>query len=384
MIEINCEKKPLEIYVHVPFCVKKCNYCDFLSMPCDEQTKDAYMEAVLVEIEGKSRRYNAYEVVSIFIGGGTPSTVKPEYIAKILEVIFAHYVVSKSAEITMEVNPGTVDEASLLLYKQAGVNRLSIGLQSTDDRELERLGRIHSYDDFVKAYSFARKVGFCNVNVDIMSAIPGQTRESYLGTLERVVRLVPPPEHISAYSLIVEEGTPFYLEEQNHTLDVPDEDTERLMYEDTKQVLDEHGYHRYEISNYAKEGYECRHNKGYWERIDYVGFGIGSASLIGHERFGNSEQMEEYIEEPLQRERREALLTKEDEMAEYMFLGLRLTKGVSKKRFENLFGQSIRAVYGDVVDQNIALGLMEETDDALFLTQRGLDMANRVMADFLL
>lgn len=384
MTEISCEKKPLEIYVHVPFCVRKCNYCDFLSMPCDEDTKAAYMEAVLTEIRGKSERYATYRVVSVFIGGGTPSTVKPSYIAQVLEVIYSHFDVSVTAEITMEINPGTVDEASLRLYKQAGVNRLSIGLQSANDKELERLGRIHSYDDFVRAYSFARRVGFCNINVDVMSAIPGQTRESYLETLKRVTGLVPQPEHISAYSLIVEEGTVFYQEELENRLDVPDEDTERLMYEDTKQLLAEHGYHRYEISNYAKEGYECRHNKGYWERTDYVGFGIGSASLIGNERFGNGEQMQEYIKDPLHTEAREALLTEEDEMAECMFLGLRLTAGVRKKHFEDLFGRRIHDVYGAVVEKNCALGLLEETEDVLCLTQRGLDVANRVMADFLL
>lgn len=384
MIEISNKNKPLEIYVHIPFCVKKCNYCDFLSMPCDEETKDAYMEALCTEIAGKASRYADFEVVSIFIGGGTPSTVKPMHIKRLMGVIHENYKICKEAEITIEVNPGTVNQEALMTYREAGINRLSIGLQTANEAERLRLGRIHSYDDFLKAYFSAREVGFSNINVDVMSAIPGQTLESYLETLKKLVSLDPAPEHISAYSLIVEEGTPFYEEEENGTLDVPDEDTERRMYEMTKEVLLRYGYHRYEISNYAKDGYECRHNKGYWERTDYVGFGIGSASLIGTLRFANREELDDYIETPLSREVVESKLTKEEEMSEFMFLGLRLSEGILVERFEVLFSCKLSDVFGPVIKKHIGQELLEETEGRIRLTNKGMDVANYVMADFLL
>lgn len=383
MTEISNNKKPLEIYVHIPFCVRKCNYCDFLSMPCDEKTKDSYMEALLAEIAGKAMRYAEYEVVSIFIGGGTPSTVKPMQIKRLMETLYEGYRVSDGAEITIEVNPGTVDKEALRTYREAGINRLSIGLQTACEAERLRLGRIHSYDDFLKAYFSAREVGFLNVNVDVMSAIPGQTLESYLETLEKIVSLEPSPEHISAYSLIVEEGTPFYEEEERGTLDVPDEDTERRMYEETKRVLSDYGYHRYEISNYAKCGYECRHNMGYWERTDYVGFGIGSASLIGSVRFANREELEAYVKEPLLQEAVESELSKEDAMSEFMFLGLRLSKGICVERFAELFGMELQEVFGDAMEKHKGQGLLEEVNGRVRLTDKGMDVANYVMADFL-
>lgn len=384
MIETSNKNKPLEIYVHIPFCVRKCNYCDFLSMPCDEETKDAYMDALCTEIVGKASRYGDFEVVSIFIGGGTPSTVKPMHIKRLMDTLYEEYKVSRDAEITMEINPGTVNREALMTYKEAGINRLSIGLQTACEAERLRLGRIHSYDDFLKAYFSAREVGFLNINVDVMSAIPGQTIESYMETLTKIVSLEPAPEHISAYSLIVEEGTPFYEEEEKGTLDVPDEDTERKMYEMTKQVLLRYGYHRYEISNYAKVGYECRHNKGYWERTDYVGFGIGSASLIGSVRFGNKEVLSAYVKEPLLQEETECELTKEDEMSEFMFLGLRLSNGISIERFEELFSCSLSDIFGVVIDKHTSQGLLEEIDGRVRLTDKGMDVANYVMADFLL
>ena len=375
--------KEIGLYIHIPFCVAKCIYCDFLSGPADYDARERYVKALCGEIENFAKEEGrVYEVKTVFFGGGTPSVLENELMEQILSTISKNFQVKRDCEFTIECNPGTVNYDKLRLYKDFGVNRLSFGLQSADDDELKRLGRIHSFRDFLESYELALRVGFNNINVDIMSGLMNQTVESYLNTLNKVLPLK--PAHISAYSLIVEEGTVFYQEELENRLDVPDEDTERLMYEDTKQLLAEHGYHRYEISNYAKEGYECRHNKGYWERTDYVGFGIGSASLIGNERFGNGEQMQEYIKDPLHTEAREALLTEEDEIAECMFLGLRLTAGVRKKHFEDLFGRRIHDVYGAVVEKNCALGLLEETEDVLCLTQRGLDVANRVMADFLL
>lgn len=257
----------LSVYIHIPFCVRKCLYCDFLSAPAVPQVKEQYVDALLSEIEKEAYKYRVYETDTIFFGGGTPSVLPPEQIAGILAKVKECFIVSEQAEISIEVNPGTVSEEALRIYKEAGINRLSIGLQSFLEPELRRLGRIHTPEQFLHTFAAAREAGFDNINVDIMSALPEQTMDDYRITVEKVLELQ--PEHISAYSLIIEEGTPFY----EMPLVLPDEKTDRQMYQYTETVLKEHGYHRYEISNYAKAGYECRHNKAYWTRRNYVGFG---------------------------------------------------------------------------------------------------------------
>ena len=269
--KINCGT-PLELYVHIPFCVKKCDYCDFLSGPAAPQRQKAYIRALLSEIEAVSLGCER-EVVSVFIGGGTPSVLEPELITQVLDKLIQSFHITPDAEITIEANPGTLHTEKLKAYREHGVNRLSLGLQSPDEQELKALGRIHSYREFLESFHLAREAGFTNINVDLMSAIPGQSYEGWIQNLCTVAALG--PEHISAYSLIVEEGTPF----AQRTLDLPDEDTEYRMYEDTANVLGEYGYCQYEISNYARPGYACRHNIGYWKRMDYLGLGLG-LSLI--------------------------------------------------------------------------------------------------------
>ena len=381
--------KKLELYFHIPFCVRKCLYCDFLSAPAAEETKDAYMEALLQEIRGRAETFREYLVDTVFIGGGTPSVVNALWIERLLETVYQCFSVSEKAEISIEVNPGTVDGEKLYRYFAAGVNRLSIGLQSANDEELKGLGRIHSWQEFLETYRLAVEAGFCNINVDIMSALPGQSTDSYCLTLEKVLKLTPQPAHISAYSLIVEEGTPFAEMDKKGALQLPDEECERQMYKRTEEMLKRHGYERYEISNYAKEGYACRHNCGYWRRVEYAGFGIGAASLVDNKRFQNGRSLADYLANPLGCRGHIQELSEKEQMEEFLFLGLRMTEGVEENGFWDAFGKTLTEVYGAVIEKNIADGLLEyrnpEADRGrrLVLTERGLDISNYVMTQFL-
>ena len=382
--------KSLELYVHIPFCVRKCEYCDFLSAPAGADTQQEYVRNLLLEIEQKGVRCTDYEVTTIFFGGGTPSILKAGWIADILDAIHRNFKVRKDAEITIECNPGTLTFEKLSIYKSAGINRISVGLQSASDAELRELGRVHTYEDFLKSYDLIRKNGFSNVNVDMTAALPGQTLKSYEQTLRRVLALK--PEHISAYSLIIEEGTPFYekyeadelLREKGEKPQIlPSEETERLMYERTKELLLAHGYERYEISNYARKGYACRHNVGYWRRENYLGFGLGSASLLENERFHNTTDLTDYLGGDYLAYEQEKL-DKKSQMEEFMFLGLRMTEGISTECFRQTFGLTVELVYGPVLEQQIADQLLRKEDGRIFLTERGLDVSNYVMAQFLL
>ena len=361
-----------------------------------------------------------------------------------MKTVFTCYRVNPQAEISMEANPGTVTKESLLSYRKAGINRLSIGLQSADDGELKLLGRIHTYRDFLQTYRWAQEAGFTNINLDIMSALPGQSVENYKKTLETVLSLR--PQHISAYSLIVEEGTPFYEKygQESEKLqatgekqpDLPSEEEEREMYALTEKLLAAAGYHRYEISNYALPGMECRHNRVYWKRGNYVGFGLGAASMVENVRFENTRKMQEYLAEyagvpgaepvfaevtqgdaqALSNEQEFSLredthsenaqvlstwedghskkehtfsknvhpLSQQEQMEETMFLGLRLTEGVSKAEFQRQFGVSMEQIYGEVIRENIAQGLLIDEAGYLRLTREGMDLSNYVMAQFLL
>ena len=380
-------QKELELYIHIPFCVKKCSYCDFLSAPATEQTKEAYMAALFAEIGGRAKDYKERIVTSVFIGGGTPSLLSGDSIKQLMEHIREGFRLAPDAEITMEVNPGTVTVEKLTAFYGAGINRLSIGMQSAQEQELKILGRIHDFDGFCQVYREAVEAGFTNINVDVMSGLPGQTLASYKDTLEKVLRLEPMPQHISAYSLIVEEGTPFAAMADRGELPLPEEDTERAMYEETIEVLAGYGFHRYEISNYALDGYECRHNVGYWIRRDYLGFGIGAASLIGNVRFQNGRNLNAYMAHPLACREEQQSLTTQEQMEETMFLGLRLIRGVSYPEFARCYGQTLEEVYGEVISRNVADGLLtvreDETGRRLMLTGRGLDVSNYVMAQFL-
>ena len=374
------KKDSLELYFHIPFCIKKCDYCDFLSGPATRAGQEAYIYALLREMEAASA-VEKRPVDTVFIGGGTPSVPDCDIMEKLLQGIQKCFCLTQDAEITIEANPGTLTTEKLALYKRYGINRLSIGLQSPKNQELSALGRIHNYEQFLESYYMAREAGFSNINTDLMFAIPGQRYEGWIDNLRTVAELG--PEHISAYSLIIEEGTPFF----ERKLELPDEDTEYQMYEAVADVLGKYGYQQYEISNYAKEGKSCRHNEGYWTRTDYLGLGLGAASLIGGERFTNTVDMQEYLsdsENPEKIRKNRELLTKEDEMSEFMFLGLRMTKGVSKDDFQEYFGTAIENIYGEVLEKYKSQGLLMEKNRRIFLSRAGIHVSNGIMADFLL
>ena len=405
--------KELSIYIHIPFCVRKCLYCDFLSFPvcgdgvdsnqAESRSKiSSYVNLLCREIEAAAPSYGEYEVISVFFGGGTPSILSAGETARIMKLIGECYRIMPDAEITIEMNPGTADRNKLEQYITSGINRLSIGLQSTDDEELKRIGRIHDYRTFLKSYEAARQAGFGNINVDLMSALPGQSIDSYRRTLERVTALM--PEHISAYSLILEEGTPLFERQAQYRF--PEEEEDREMYELTGEYLRACGYHRYEISNYVRPGYECRHNKVYWRRGAYVGFGLGAASMARNIRWNNPAQPEQYrryvegqsaglgaagedTDRPTAGQDAvwmpdRQILGRTEQMEEYMFLGLRMMEGVSIGQFAALFGQDLDEVYGGVVDKMTAQKLLERHGDSLRLTARGIDVSNYVMAQFLI
>ena len=375
-------KKELELYIHIPFCVRKCSYCDFLSAPATEQTREAYMAALFAEIGGRAKDYSDRTVTSIFIGGGTPSLLSGEQIGQLMDRIREQFAMAQDAEITMEVNPGTASAEKLRNF-YTGINRLSIGMQSAQAEELKNLGRIHDFEGFCQVYREAVEAGFTNINVDIMSGLPGQTLASYRDTLEKVLHLEPMPQHISAYSLIVEPGTPF----AEQKLDLPDEDTEREMYARTAEILAEYGFFQYEISNYAKPGFACRHNIGYWKRTDYLGFGPSAASLFGNRRWTNTADRSLYLKAcgALEKIREdEEILSRQDAMEEFMFLGLRMTQGISTAEFEEKFGKEIHAVYGGVLKKYEAMHLLQEHSGRLVLTRDGISVSNVILADFLL
>lgn len=378
-------KKELEIYLHIPFCIHKCAYCDFLSRQGERREQEEYINTLLQEIENQRRLDKDYEVVSIFFGGGTPSILPEQDISRIMEKMNQVFSISKDAEITIECNPGTLNKKKLEVYKECGINRLSIGLQSANDKELKKLGRIHSWEDFLTSWRLAWDVGFRNMNVDLMSALPGQTLASWQRTLEQVAALE--PEHISAYSLIIEPGTPFYERYENHSQLLPNEDREREMYYFTKSFLQEKGYERYEISNYSKPGLECRHNIGYWTGTPYLGLGLGASSYMEGIRFANPSDEKEYKE--LVRKNPEIIERGEQSpvselMEEFMFLGLRLVNGVSELEFETRFEASLFSIYGMVISELMEEGLMDTSRGYYYLTDRGLDLSNYVMAKFLL
>lgn len=419
-------KRPLGIYLHIPFCKKKCLYCDFLSAPAADCVVERYVEALCAQIAREAGQYKAFCVRTVFFGGGTPSLLTPLQIERIMDCLRAHFVTDENAEVTMESNPGTLDESSLLGYRRAGINRLSIGLQSADDAALKALGRIHDYETFCQNYEAARRAGFLNINVDLMSALPGQGTKDWIRTLRKVAALS--PEHISAYSLMIEEGTPFYERYGGDFSDghkgqngndravlngvsyppLPSEEEERQMYEATERILGEYGYHRYEISNYAKEGYECLHNTGYWERIDYAGFGLGASSLADNVRWKATDDLQAYlrcfqtavsaageaadakkagIAAPKDDWKEEVhRLSRAEQMEEFMFLGLRLTRGISAAAFRRQFGVGIREIYGKVLQKLEEENLICFYEDGkrMKLTSRGVDISNYVLAQFLL
>lgn len=373
----------MELYLHMPFCVRKCAYCDFLSFPMDQETQNLYTRRLREDIDAMGKKYGDIPVDTIFIGGGTPSVPDSALIVGIMEHVRKAFHVAEGAEISMEANPGTVTREKLTDYRRAGINRLSFGLQSANDRELKLLGRIHTWAEFLESFHLARECGFTNINIDLMSALPGQTRESWKDTLKRVTDLN--PEHISAYSLIIEDGTPFgekYGSEEGRKL-LPDEDSEREMYHETKRFLRDCGYERYEISNYAKPGRACRHNIGYWTGLPYLGLGLGASSYMDGCRFAVNSDMKQYLEEKPGMFTDVEKLTKKDMEEEFFYVGLRMTAGVSLPEFERRFGVSAKDVYPGLMETFVAEKAAVFQGDRFVLTDYGLDVSNYIMAQFL-
>lgn len=400
------ERRELSLYVHIPFCKAKCVYCDFLSFGgCGYDEQKQYTEALCREIEAYRPFAVDYRITTIFFGGGTPSYPDAGLIEQIVQIIQDVFYVEPDAEITIEGNPDSLTKEKLFAYRKMGINRLSIGLQSANDKVLKRLGRVHNYDQFIAAYSNARQAGFANINVDLMSGLPGEEEDSYIRTLAKVVKLQ--PEHISAYSLIVEEGTP--LSENDKLLEqLPTEEEDRQLYNKTKFLLKNSGYDRYEISNYAGMGYECRHNIAYWTLKEYLGVGLGASSRLNVYtekndlqtiRFHGVEDFKEYIScfdalckgkvDNLKQlietvYRGQQISETKDQMEEFMFLGLRMMQGVSKKDFSERFHVGIEDVYGKIIEGYREQQLLVEEGDRLRLSDAGIDVSNVIMAEFLL
>ncbi len=401
--------KELELYIHIPFCVKKCNYCDFLSAPADEQSQAAYMEGLKREIAFYGKLFGSPAISTIYIGGGTPSWMQEEYIEGMMEEVCRSFHIRQDAEITIECNPGTLTKAKLMCYRKVGINRLSIGLQSADDEELKLLGRIHTYEQFLRNYELARECGFSNINIDLMDSLPGQTVEKFYQTLRKTLWLV--PEHLSCYSLSIEMGTPFYdlykfdvvkLHAGIHPEELPTEDTVYQIGKMTKDLLAESGYLQYEISNYAKKGYACRHNIGYWKRKEYLGVGLGASSFIQETRYSNKKDLQEYIEASYDICGQEFTdsqsgkyiygtnlhetayeIVRNAQMEEFMFLGFRMTDGIEKSRFYQAFGLTVDFVYRDAIQKLQEEGMLIETPTRLRLTEQGMDLNNYVAGHFL-
>ena len=380
-------KKPLGLYIHIPFCVQKCKYCDFLSAPADDATKKRYVEIICKEITGYKELTKEYQLATVYFGGGTPSVLELSLIEKIVSTVKASFALDESAEITLEVNPGTASLDELKGYKELGINRLSIGVQSAKEEELRVLGRIHSFEDAKTTVLWAREAGFTNISLDLMSALPGQSFEDYKENVEAILALH--PEHISSYSLIVEEGTAFYAqyaEGAPKENELPDEETDRAMYAYTKERLVQAGYERYEISNYAKPGYESRHNSSYWLGTEYIGVGLGASSLFTNARYHNETDLITYMDRVeagqdvrLEMER----LVQEEQMEEFMILGLRMMRGVSRAEFQNRFGKPIETVYGSALKKLEKQGLLLLEGDTIALTETGIDVSNQVFVEFI-
>lgn len=396
MRDVSNRKKPLSLYVHIPFCVKKCLYCDFLSEPAQAFVKEEYIRLLCQEIVIWGRKLSkGYRLETIFLGGGTPSCLSPKQLAILGKTIITAFEMSEGLEFTTEANPGTVTEEHAEIWKKMGINRISLGLQSAQDGELRKLGRIHNYRQFLETYELLRNNGFSNINVDLMSDIPGQTLDSFQDTLERVAALK--PEHISAYSLIVEPGTPFYEMEQQGLLEREEEEVERKMYWRTGDYLRKQGYEKYEISNYAIPGRQCRHNCVYWQGGEYLGVGLGAASYLQQYRFSNQTGMKEYGQYIQNMEKNQTDWREYDfseiirtnrnmQIEEFCFLGLRMQQGISRKEFKKRFGSSIDIVYQEVLPRLFEQKLLAEQQfhDRIYLTNRGIDVSNQVLAEFLL
>ena len=373
--------KEVALYIHIPFCKQKCFYCDFPSYARKDDLMSDYIEALLIELKEKIK---GYKVRSLFIGGGTPSYLNEENLRELMKVIKNINFV-ENAEKTIECNPGTVSEEKFNIMKDGGINRLSFGLQTTKNNLLKGIGRIHTFEAFKDNYKLARSVGFNNINIDMMFGLPNQSVKDWTESLEEVAKLN--PEHISAYSLIIEEGTPFYKLYNEDKLKLPSEEEEREMYKKCKDILIENGYHQYEISNYAKEGKECLHNEVYWMCDEYIGVGASSSSYIDGKRIKNIDDLREYIKRIGNGDSivdEEIINTKNDDIEEFMFMGLRMNCGIEEEEFKKRFNTNVDDIYKDVIEGNINKGLLERKRGRIYLTDRGIELSNMVMSDMIL
>ena len=385
------EKRELGIYIHIPFCAKKCDYCDFISFPYQLQSEkiEDYIKTMEEEID--SYDVTPFNVTTIYIGGGTPSIIPSQYIEEILLRIKQKLEKSenptkwKQIEITIEVNPGTTNKTKLETYQKVGINRLSIGLQTTNNKLLKQIGRIHTYEDFLNTYQTAKGAGFENVNVDLMLGLPNQTIQDLKQSLEEVIALN--PNHISTYSLIVEEGTPIAKKIEKGELVLPDEEIERQMYWMVKKKLEEAGYIHYEISNFAKKGYESKHNLACWNQEEYVGVGAAAHSYTNNVRYSNVCEIEEYINNYENNNETNNFIfhekqTKDSKMKEFMLLGLRKINGIQVQEFKNRFGENPIYLYRKELNKLVNENLLEIDGDTIKLTKKGLDLANLVWEEF--
>lgn len=370
----------LGIYIHIPFCKRKCAYCDFISFSDKTKLIEKYVLALEKEIDKCNINKDNYIIKTIYFGGGTPSFIESKYIVEILNNIKKKFNISEEVEITIEINPGTVTEEKLKDYYNAGINRISFGLQSTRSELLKLVGRIHSYSSFIEGYNLARKIGFKNINVDLMIGLPVQTLEDVKKDLERIIELK--PEHISVYSLIVEEGTRIEEKIKNKELYLPPEELERKMYWEVKKQLEKAGYVHYEISNFAKPGYESKHNLSCWNQEEYLGFGIAAHSYFNGERYSNTEDFDKYFEHPEDSKIIHEKQTQEDKQREFMLLGLRKIEGVKISDFKNKFIENPIYLYRESLSKLVTQGLIEIDIDSIRLTNRGIDLANLVWEEF--
>lgn len=382
----------LELYVHIPFCEKKCNYCDFASFRANYDVIDKYINKLLEEIESKQYLTNDFQISSIYIGGGTPSFINAKYISFILESIKNNYNINDDAEISIEVNPNSVTEGKIKTYYSSGINRLSIGLQSTNQNELETLGRVHTYNDFLNAFNLAVHHNFKNINVDLINGIPGQTPESYKKTLKQVLMLN--IKHISIYNLIIEDNTPFKTMLANNEIQLPLENDLLQMDAITKELTEYYRLNRYEISNYSKQGFECKHNLGYWSDVPYLGFGLNSASYINSTRFKNKTRLSDYMaldyknymlsDEISKYYDEVTLVDTRNHINEYIMLGFRKTAGINVQDFYNVFQQNFETLFGTALKIYQGMGMINKMNDNYFLTENGLNVSNSILSDLIL
>lgn len=375
-------KNNIGFYIHVPFCVKKCNYCDFYSLPLHEENQDIYVNALVNEIESYKDKLFEKGISSIYFGGGTPSLLKIENVEKILDKIY-EYNVLENIEITFECNPETLTLEYLKRLKKTKINRLSIGMQSMNNDMLKYIGRIHTKEKFIESYENARKVGFNNISIDIMFGFFEQTLKDLQNTIYETLKLN--PEHISCYSLILEEGTKFYNDLENKVVEELSEDLQVLMYESMVNILKDNGFERYEISNFSKYGYNSKHNKSYWENIEYIGFGPSASSFFENKRYKNKNDISIYIKNNgLDIKENIEIIDRNAQISEFFFLGLRMDKGVSYNEFYNRFNTSIDDLFANEIQSLIDVLLLEKKDDTLKLTDKGISLSNYVFEKFII